>query len=59
MQTSVVGQIEKKTQKRLVRLFRDTLGYAYLGNWIDRENNRNVEPDLLRSCPQGCICNLN
>lgn len=44
-----VGQIEKKTQQRIVGLFRDTLGYAYLGNWTDRENNRNVEPDLLCS----------
>lgn len=44
-----VGQIEKKTQKRIVGLFRDTLGYDYLGTWIDRENNHNVEPDLLRS----------
>ena len=43
-----VGQIEKKTQNRIVGLFRDTLGYDYLGNWTDRENNRNVEPDLLR-----------
>lgn len=43
-----VGQIEKKTQNRIVALFRDTLGYDYLCNWTDRENNRNVEPDLLR-----------
>ncbi|MGH6635536.1 MAG: hypothetical protein ACRED0_05185 [Gammaproteobacteria bacterium] len=40
-----VGQIEKKTQQRLVALFRDTLGYACLGNWIDREDNRDIEPD--------------
>jgi type I restriction enzyme R subunit len=45
---SSVGQIEKKTQRRMVKLFRDTLGYNYLGNWIDREDNRNVEPELLR-----------
>ena len=32
-----VGQIEKKTQQRVVALFRDTLGYDYLGNWIDRD----------------------
>lgn len=46
---TTVGQIEKMTQQRVVKLFRDTLGYDHLGNWIDRDNNRNVEPELLRS----------
>ncbi len=45
---SIVGQIERKTQQRVVRLLRDTLGYAYLGNWHDREGNRNIEVDELR-----------
>lgn len=49
MPSSTVGQIEKKTQQRIVKLFREQLGYDYLGDWIDRENNRNVEPDLLRT----------
>jgi type I restriction enzyme, R subunit len=31
-----VGQIEKKTQQRIVRLFHDTLGYSYLGDWHER-----------------------
>jgi type I restriction enzyme R subunit len=44
---TTVGQIEKRTQARVVKLFRDVLGYDYLGNWIDREGNRNVEPELL------------
>ncbi len=44
---SIVGQIEKKTQARVVKLFSETLGYNYLGNWIDREDNRNIEADLL------------
>jgi type I restriction enzyme, R subunit len=46
---TTVGQIEKKTQQRIVTLFREQLGYDYLGDRHDRENNRNVEPDLLRS----------
>jgi type I restriction enzyme R subunit len=44
-----VGQIEKKTQQRVVNLFRDTLGYDYLGNWADREGNQNIEAELLRA----------
>lgn len=27
-----VGQIERKTQQRVVKLFREQLGYAYLGD---------------------------
>ena len=45
---NTVGQIEKKTQARVVALFRGQLGYDYLGNWIDREGNRNVEEKWLR-----------
>ena len=33
---SKVGQKERKTQQRVVKLFRETLGYAYLGNWEER-----------------------
>ncbi|TFE46414.1 HsdR family type I site-specific deoxyribonuclease [Paraburkholderia dipogonis] len=46
---STVGQIEKKTQERVVQLFRDSLGYEYLGNWIDRVGNRNIDHALLTS----------
>ena len=44
---STVGQIEKKTQARVAKLFRDTLGYDYLGDWTDRPDNRNIEVGLL------------
>ena len=46
---STVGQIEKKTQARVVKLFREQLGYDYLGDWAEREGNRNVEESLLRA----------
>lgn len=46
---STVGQIERATQNRLIKLFQTQLGYEYLGNWIDRENNRNVEDGLLKA----------
>ncbi len=44
-----VGQIEKKTQQRVVTPFREQLGYRHLGDWTDRGGNRNIEPDLLRA----------
>lgn len=47
-QITNVGQIERKTQNRVVSLFRDRLGYDYLGNWEDREENNNVEEAYLR-----------
>lgn len=46
---STVGQIEKATQQRVVRLFQETLGYDYLGNWSDRVGNRNIDTNLARS----------
>ena len=54
---STVGQIEKKTQQRVVKLFCEQLGYHNLGDWTDREDNRNIEEDLLRMFlkeKQGC-----
>ena len=43
-----VGQPERITQNRIVSLFRESLNYIYLGNWVDRYNNSNIEEDLLR-----------
>jgi type I restriction enzyme R subunit len=42
-----VGQIERITQNRVVQLFKDELKYTYLGNWEERENNSNIEEELL------------
>ncbi len=41
-----VGQTEKKTQSRIVKLFQ-SLEWTYLGDWTDRDDNRNIEPELL------------
>ena len=46
---STVGQVEKKTQERVVAFFKDQLGYGYLGNWLERADNKNIELDILRS----------
>ncbi len=50
---STVGQIEKITQARVVSLFCDRLGYDYLGNWIDRPGNANIEPAILTAWLEG------
>jgi type I restriction enzyme, R subunit len=42
-----VAQIERLTQNRIVKLFREDLNYTYLGNWEDRLNNSNVEEEIL------------
>ena len=44
---TAVGELERETQRRVIRHFRDHLGYTYLGNWHERDNNRNIEPDYL------------
>ncbi len=44
---STVGQIERITQNRVVKLFQTQLGYRYLGNWETRDNNRNIETEIL------------
>ena len=45
--TNEVGEYEYLTHRRVVASFQDALGYAYLGNWVDRTDNANVEEALL------------
>lgn len=42
-----VGDRERGTQERVVTFFQKTLGYTYLGNYHARQDNSNVEKDLL------------
>ena len=42
---SDVGQNEKATQNRIVKLISNKLGYKYLGDWQDRANNQNIEKE--------------
>jgi len=44
---SKIGDKERITQDRLIKLFQNKLDYEYLGNFEDRENNSNIEEDIL------------
>lgn len=44
---SQVGQRERITQNRVVHFFQQQLGYRYLGDWQDRNDNKNIEHDIL------------
>lgn len=50
---SNVGQLERKTQNRAVKFFKEQLDYDYLGNWEYREGNSNIEKDLLTKWLKG------
>lgn len=43
-----VGQVERFTQNRIVKLFCEQLDYDYLGNFQDRADNSNIEESYLR-----------
>lgn len=45
---SKIGERERVVQNRVIALFRDQLKYQYLGNWEEREDNRNIEIDELK-----------
>lgn len=45
--SSEVGQLERVTQDRVVDLFQNKLNYRYLGNWEEREDNSNIETEIL------------
>ncbi len=44
---TTIGQPERATQDRIIALFRDEMGYRYLGDWTDRAGNSNIEEGLL------------
>lgn len=44
-----IGKTERETQRRLIALFQDELGYRYLGDWSDRQGNSNIEEKLLEA----------
>lgn len=44
---SDVCKAERATQRRVIELFRDQLGYRFLGDWSDRAGNSNIEEGHL------------
>lgn len=46
---SRIGQIEPRTQARVVKLLRERLGYRYLGDWSERTGNANIEAERGRT----------
>ena len=44
---NTVGDRETGTQARVLTFFQKVLGYTYLGNWQTRQENSNIEKELL------------
>jgi type I restriction enzyme R subunit len=44
---TAIGKPERATQNRVITLFREELGYRYLGDWTDRAGNSPIEESLL------------
>ena len=42
-----VGGKEKQTQERVIAFFEDALGYTYLGNWQNLQDNSNIDKSQL------------
>jgi type I restriction enzyme R subunit len=42
-----IGKSERSTQDRIIRLFKEHLGYTYLGDWEEQERNQPIEEQLL------------
>ena len=49
-----IGLPERATQNRVIALFRDELGYRYVGDWTDRYGNSNIEGDMLSAWLTKC-----
>ena len=49
-----IAKPERATQNRVIALFRDELGYRFLGDWSDRPDNSNIEESLLTAYLAKC-----
>ena len=46
---TTIGDKEIRTQKRVITFFHEVLDYDYLGDWHHRQDNSNIETELLTS----------
>ncbi len=46
---TTIGQRERITQTRVVKLFESKLDYQYYGDWQDRPHNSNIEEEYLHA----------
>ncbi len=46
---SKVGSYERSTQEEVIQYFEIELKYDYLGNWEERDDNQNIEQELLKA----------
>ena len=51
---NTVGDREIRTQERVVTFFQKVLGYTYLGSWQARQENSNIEKELLSDWLSNC-----
>ncbi len=49
-----IGQKERITQNRVIKLFQNKLQYRYLGNWEENEDNPNIETGILTRYLENC-----
>jgi len=42
-----IGDKERVTQDRVIKLFQEELDYTYLGDWSEREHNKSIETEYL------------
>ena len=50
---TTIGQAERATQNRVIALFREELGYRYIGDWTDRPDNSNIEEGMMQELLTG------
>jgi type I restriction enzyme R subunit len=49
-----IGQKERATQNRVIKLFRERLGYDYLGNWEDKDQPGPAALSAATGAPRVC-----
>ncbi len=51
-----INKPELATQKRVIELFQKQLGYRYLGDWSEKDDNSNIEENILSAYLRNTGC---